>query len=116
MTQTLGEIIYFLYFIVTKPFKNFWVATKDIANKPKRLLDLSIIVTIALMERDAVIKGLFFLFNNAVIRTEVMIMFTITLLIYVWKYADTRSGESWKADHNQFLAKKARKMEERKNG
>lgn len=104
MNEELLKGLYFFYFLIARPFKamNNWFAKAD---KSKNLLKMMIILTVL----SLFIESLWELYNMlppVQWNDLTNILLAITLIIYVWKYADPKYGRSWLIDYKRWRERK----------
>ena len=105
MNKTISQVIYFVWYLIKRPFVPVYKFFNNITTKPKKLMRLMIILTlIALFEENLM---------NFIIRLKpdihsplFLFFLTASLIIYIWKSSDPRFGETWKKEWQERIEEK----------
>jgi hypothetical protein len=98
MKEKIKKLIFITYFLLIRPIRIF---NKNLENliRPRVLLNFCIFLTLFFLFLKNI--NAFLMNLKPKITSEVIMFAFLTLCCYVWKYADSNNGETWKQDYNK---------------
>jgi hypothetical protein len=106
----LSQAAYFIYFLISRPFKKLAKYIKTMV-KPSILLKWLIGFTAFSLFKDSFRRAALFIMDNADFTPIFTIFLSITLIVYIWKNADVECGQQWREDYNKMM--KSNEMKEK---